>query len=75
MSYAATLYVTAGGSVYGASQTDQAGTKKWNGRTVNGEPAICIGSWWGSQMSWAPYAKAVDAGRIKTQALSAEVSA
>ena len=60
VNFAASLYVSASGHVYGASRTDQRGTRTTTGRTVGGRPVIHIGTWYGSQMSWQPYRDAVD---------------
>lgn len=58
MSYAATIYVDAKGTTYGAKNTDQAGTKA-ESRTVHGNPVVCIGKWYGIQMGYRPFKDSV----------------
>lgn len=58
MTFPATVYVTADGNVYGASETDQAYTRA-SERTVAGRLAVCAGTWFGSQMSYRPYRAAI----------------
>jgi len=66
MTYAATMYVDSAGRTYGASQTDQAYTSATK-RTVNGRPVVSAGSWFGCQMRYNPYRRAV-AGAAKEAA-------
>ena len=60
MTFSATIYVDAQGNIYGASRTDQRGTNAAM-RTVGGRPVECAGTWYGSQMSYQPYRRAVAA--------------
>lgn len=59
MTFAATIYVDAQGSVCGARDTDQRGSAESDYRTRNGRPVECAGRWYGSQMSYRPYRDAV----------------
>lgn len=69
MTFAATIYVDASGSIYGASETDQRYTRHASGRTVNGRPVVCAGRWYGSQMSYRPYRDCVAAAAREAASL------
>ena len=58
MSFPATIWVDSAGRVYGASDTDQRYTRA-RARTVDGRRVECAGTWYGSQMSYRPYRRAV----------------
>lgn len=70
MSYPVAIYVTASGTAYGASQTDQARTRAVE-RTVHGRPAVYAGRWYGIQMSYRPYREAVAYAAERAQELEA----
>ena len=68
MTFAASIYVSASGTVYGASRTDQAYTRTpADARTVNGHPVAYAGTWYGSQMSYRPYADACRAAQARAR--------
>jgi hypothetical protein len=57
-----TFYADANGNTYGASLTDQAGTRTPSApRTVGGRPVVSIGQWSACQKTYAPFAAAVAA--------------
>jgi hypothetical protein len=58
MTYAVDIYVDRTGRVYGAAQTDHLYTRAGE-RTVNGQPVAYAGCWYGSQMPYQPYKRAV----------------
>lgn len=66
MTFPAQIYVDSAGRIYGAAKTDQRHTSAAN-RTVNGRTVIYAGSWYGSQMSYRPFRKSVDAARAEAQ--------
>jgi hypothetical protein len=68
MIYQVAIYVTASGTAYGASQTDQAYTRAAE-RTVAGRPAVYAGRWYGIQMRYRPYRKAVETAAERARAL------
>lgn len=71
MTFAAQIYVDASGYVYGASATDQRGSRtNHDHRTVNGRPVAYAGRWYGSQMSYRPYREAVTRATSRAAALS-----
>lgn len=59
MAYAARIYVNENGTVMGAADTDQAGSRTVDGRTAGGRPVEFAGQWFGSQMDYAPFKRAV----------------
>jgi len=69
MTYHVAIYVDSYGRTYGAAETDQAGYRTVNGRTVNGRPVVYAGQWYGSQMSYRPFETAVQAAAKKAAAL------
>ena len=52
-----TIYVDADWRTYWASQIDQ--DTSADHHTVNGQPVVCAGSWYPTQMSLLPYQTAV----------------
>ena len=52
-------YADSVGNIYGASLTDQAGSRSKEGRTVNGRPVLSIGLWSTSQKDFRPFSAAV----------------
>lgn len=70
MNFAATIYVDADGTTYGASRTDQRHTTAAE-RTVYGRPVACAGRWYGSQMAYKPYHEAVRAAAERARAMTA----
>jgi hypothetical protein len=62
MTFAAKIFVDSSGRKYGAHQTDQAGCRRepMSGRTAHDGRTVLgyAGQWYGSQMSWAPFARA-----------------
>jgi len=64
--YQVTIFVDSDGTTYGASETDQAGVRRYPTypwRTVSGRHVYGVGRWYGSQMSYRPYLRAVAEGR------------
>ena len=69
-----TFFADVSGNTYGASLTDQAGTRTpLAHRTVGGRPVISIGQWSACQKAYAPFSAAVAAA--VTALASASVSA
>ena len=67
-------YADSNGNTYGASLTDQAGTRTPSApRTVGGRPVISIGQWAACQTSFGPFRAAVAAAVVSLA--SASVSA
>jgi len=67
-----TFFVDAEGRFYGASLTDQAGTRSFSRlapRTVDGRPVFWIGRWSACQTSYAPFRAAV-ARAVRLHALA-----
>lgn len=44
---------------YGVSKTDQAGSRRQDGRTIDGLPVEYAGTWWPIQFEYRPFKKAV----------------
>ena len=64
--YQASIYVGRNGLIIGAAQTDQAYTQHGtDGRTYCGKPVEHAGWWYGSQMSYAPYRRALAEARAR----------
>ena len=78
MCFAASIYVTEGGAVIGAASTDQAHTTAAV-RTYGGRPVAYAGSWFGIQMNYRPFKRAVaraqaEARRMANASLAALVT-
>ena len=57
-----TFFADVSGNTYGASLTDQAGTRTPSApRTVGGRPVVSIGQWSACQTSYGPFRAAVAA--------------
>ena len=66
-----TFYADSNGNTYGASLTDQAGTRTPSApRTVDGRPVISIGQWSACQKAYAPFSAAVAAAVVSLASAS-----
>lgn len=56
------VYVLVTGEFFGASCTDQAGSRSHENRTHHGEPCVYVGTWSPSQFPWMPFKRALKKG-------------